>query len=522
MGECGCKKVIALVAAVVLLASLPGGSAGGPVAPKRGGTLVISLGTDIPIFDCNLATGIPNLGIILMVTEMLTRIDPAGGRVLPHLAESWSLGGDGKTWTFKLRRGVRFHDGTPFNAEAVKFSIERLLDPAFRGPARPAFTMIERIVPVDETTVNIITEGRFSALPAQLAYAPICMNSPTQVRKLGDRYYSGPVGTGPFRFVHHIRGREARLEANKEYWGGAPYLDAVVMRPIPETAARVMALEAGEADVIYHVPPRDADRLRKSPRFEVLAPAPQRKIFIGMNVLWGPFKDKRVRQALNYAVDKKTILDRLFLGLGSITDSPIPHTGYGYVPTKTYEYDVAKARQLLAEAGHARGFEATLHFSPGRYLLDTEVVEAVQSYLAAVGVQARIVRMEWGAFQAVLRRGPTESAVQMFFIGWGLPTLDADLAVKDYMEEAWAPGGLNSMFYARRDLTDLILAQRFFAEPERRMYALRKIQEIIMDDAPQIFLYTEPQVHAKRSDVRDLIISVTEMVDLMHRTWLDR
>lgn len=522
MGRSGGWKFVAVLVAFLVVVAFPLGTIGGPAAPKRGGTLVISLGTDVPIFDCNLATGIPNLGIILMVTEMLTRIDPAGGRVLPHLAESWSLGADGKTWTFKLRRGVRFHDGTPFNAEAVKFSIERLLDPAFRGPARPAFTMIESIVPVDEHTVNLITEGRFSALPAQLAYAPLCINSPAQVKKLGDRYYTSPVGTGPFKFVHHIRGREVRLEANKDYWGGAPYLDAVVMRPIPETAARIMSLEAGEVDVAYHVPPRDAERLRRNPKFEVLTPAAQRKIFVGMNVLWGPFKDKRVRQALNHAVDKKAIVDRIFLGLAKITDSPIPHTGYGYIPTTTYEYAPAKARQLLAEAGVAGGFEATLHFSPGRYLMDTEVVEAVQSYLAAVGVRVRIIRMEWGAFQAVLRRGPEESAVQMFFIGWGLPTLDADLAVKDYMEDAWAPGGLNSMFYARPDLTRFILAQRYFAEPDRRMYALKKIQEIIMDDAPQIFLYTEPQIHAKRSDVRDFIISVTEMVDLMHRTWLDR
>ncbi|MDR7543190.1 MAG: ABC transporter substrate-binding protein [Armatimonadota bacterium] len=509
---------------VVLLAALilPSGTSGAPSAPKRGGTLVISLGTDVPIFDCNLATGIPNLGIILMATETLTRIDPNGGRVLPHLAESWSLSPDGKTWTFKLRRGVRFHDGTPFNAEAVKFSIERLLDPGLRGPARPAFTMIERVSPVDDLTVNLVTEGRFSALPAQLAYAPICMNSPTQVRKLGERYYTAPMGTGPFRFVHHIRGREVRLEANREYWGGAPHLDAVLMRPIPETAARIMALEAGEVDVAYHVPPRDADRLRKNPRFEVLAPPPQRKIFIGMNVLWGPFRDKRVRQALNYAVDKQAIVDRIFLGLARVTDSPVPHTGYGYFPTRTYEYDPAKARRLLAEAGYPRGFEATLHFAPGRYLMDTEVVEAVQAYLAAVGVQMKIIRMEWGAYQAAQRKGPEESTLQMFFIGWGLPTLDADLAVKDYMQESWAPGGLNNMFYARRDLTDLILAQRYFAEPERRLYALKKIQEIIMEDAPQIFLYTEPQIHAKRADVRDFTISVTEMVDLMHRTWLDR
>jgi len=514
--------VLAVLTGVTLLGFGSLGALGAPVKPKPGGWLVLSLGTDPPIFDSALATGIPNLGIILLVSETLTRISPGGGEVLPALAVSWSVSSDGKTWTFKLRPGVRFHDGTPFNAEAVKFNVERILDPATRAPARPAFTMIDRVVPVDETTVQMITAGPFAPLPAQLAYAPIAMNSPTQVKKLGANYFTAPVGTGPFKFVHHQKGREVRLVANKEYWGGVPYLEGVLMRPIPETAARIMALEAGEVDAVYHVPPRDAARLRANPKFAVLTPPPQRKIFIGMNVQWGPFKDKRVRQALNYAVDKKAIVDKIFLGLAKITDSPVPHTGYGYFPIKAYEYNPARARQLLAEAGYPNGFRATLHYGPGRFLLDTEVVEAVQFYLAAVGVKMEIIRMEWGAYQAVLRKSVQESDVQMFFIGWGLPTLDADLAVKDYTEEAWAPGGLNNMYYARDDLTRLILAQRFFTDSEKRLYALRKIQEIIMEDAPQIFLYTEPQIHAKKADVKDFIISVTEMVDQVHRTWLDR
>lgn len=493
--------------------------------PVHGGTLVISLGTDVPIFDSVYASGIPNLGIIHLVTEGLTRINPEGGepKVLPVLATEWSVSDDGKTWTFKLREGVNFHDGTPFNAEAVKFNIERMLDPETKALARAAFSMIQSVEVVDEHTVNIITEEPFAALPAQLAYSPMAMNSPTQVQALGNEdYHTAPMGTGPFKFVYHKKGEEVRLEANPEYWGGAPYLDAVLMRPIPETAARLLALESGESQVIYHVPPRDAQRFIDDPSLgiEVLTPPPQRLIFIGMNVQWGPFQDVRVRQALNYAVDKEAIVNNIFLGLTQVTDSPLPPTALCYHSTKYYEYDPDKARQLLADAGYPDGFEVTLHYGSGRYLLDSEVVEAVQAYLADVGVTVNVIPLEWAAYGGVIRKPVEESEVQMFFIGWGLPTLDPDLGIQTYRKEAWAPG-LNTMFYDNPQLSDLILAQRAATDPEERCEIVEQAQGVIMEDAPQIYLYYEPQVHAKRHEVHDFIISVTERVDQVHKTWLE-
>ncbi|MDH4136825.1 MAG: ABC transporter substrate-binding protein [Anaerolineae bacterium] len=493
---------------------------------RRGGTLVISLGTDVPIFDSVYASGIPNLGIIHLVSQGLTRIHPEGGepKVLPVLATSWTASPDGKTWTFKLRQGVKFHDGTPFNAEAVKFNIERMLDPETKALARSAFAMIQSVEVVDEYTVNITTEGPFAALPAQLAYSPMAMNSPTQVQKLGNKdYHTAPMGTGPFKFVHHIKGQEVLVEANKEYWGGAPYLDAVAMRPIPETASRVLALEAGESHVVYHVPPRDAQRFRDNPDLgiDVLTPPQQRIIFMGMNVQWGPFQDNRVRQALNYAVDKQAIIDNIFLGLTQPMDSPLPPTALCYSPTKYYEYNPDKAKELLAEAGYPDGFEVTLHFGSGRYLLDTEVVEAVQAYLADVGVKVKVIPLEWAAYGAMIRKPLEETEIQMFLIGWGLPTLDPDLGIQTYSKDAWAPG-LNTMFYSNPELDGLIAEQRATLDPAKRCEVVKSAQEIIMEDAPQIYLYYEPQIHAKRTEVKDFIISVTERVDQVHETWLEK
>lgn len=494
-------------------------------APKQGGTLVISLGTDVPVFDSAYCTGLSNLGIVDLVSELLVRINPTGGepKVLPVLAESWEQSADGETWTFKLREGVMFHDGTPFNAEAVKFNIERILDPETKAGVAGSFRVIKSVEVVDEYTVAMTTDGPFAALPSLLTYAPMAMNSPTQVQNLGNEdYRTAPVGTGPFKFVHHIKGQEVLLEANEDYWGGAPYLDAIAMRPIPDTPARLLALEAGDAQVVYHVPPRDAQRYIDDPSLgiEVLTPPPQRLILVGMNVQWGPLQDVRVRQALNYAVDEHAIVDSIFVGLAEPTDSPLPPASLCYKSTKDYAYDPDTARELLAEAGYPDGFEVTLHYGPGRYLLDTEVVEAVQSYLGEVGVDVEVIGLEWAAFIAEMSKPPEESPIQMFFIGWGLPTLDPDLGLSSYVKASWT-SSINKLLYSNPELEQLIPAQGAAMDPADRCQIVEEIQQIIMEDAPQIFLYYEPQIHAKRQEAKDVTISVSEMVDQMHLTWLD-
>lgn len=518
------KVLIGLAVGILFLTAGYGGE-----ETKYGGTLVIALGTDIPIFDCVYCHGIPNLGIIHLVTQGLTRINPTGGepKVLPVLATSWEQSPeDPRVWIFHLREGVKFHDGTPFNAEAVKFNIERMLDPETGALARGSFAMIESVEVVDEYTVEIVTEEPFAALPAQLAYSPMCINSPTQVQKLGNKdYHKAPVGTGPFKFVHHIRGQEVLLKANEDYWGGRPYLDAVVVKPIPEAASRLMALEAGEVHVAYHVPPRDAKRYMENPDLgiDVLTPPQQRRMFIGLNVQWGPLKDPRVRRALNYAVDKEAIIESIFLGLTQPMDSPMPPTALCYTPAKYYEYDPEKARELLSEAGYPNGFEVTLHYGPGRYLMDTEVVEAVQYYLEQVGVRVKVIPLEWAAFGAMMRKPLEENQLQMFFIGWGLPTLDPELGVGPFSKAAWAPG-LNCMFYSNPTVEELIKAQRAATSLKERCEIVKRIQELIMEDAPFIALYYEPQIHAKRQEVHDFVISVTERIDevLIRDTWIEK
>jgi len=503
--------VIALVLVVIVAVAAYSMT---PKAPeKRGGTLVISLGTDIPIFDPQKSTGMQNLGIIRLVCETLTDMDPKTGEVKPNLAESWESTPDATTWTVHLRKGIKFHDGTTFTAEAVKVSImDRLLNPQAKSPARGSFSMIKSMDIKDDYTVVFHTTG-YAPLMALFNYAPSEIISPTQYKKLGDDFYKQPIGTGPYKFVEHVKGDHVKLVANPEYWNGAPELDTIIMKPIPEAGARVMALESGSSHVITNVPPADYFRLKADARFYAIQALSQRSMHVSLNTKWGPLKDVKVRQALNYAVDKKAIVDRIFKGTAGIMDCPgIPPSAFGYSKIGVYEYDPAKAKQLLAQAGYPNGFEVELMYGAGRFLMDTEVVEAVQSYLSAVGLKVKITPLEWAAFQAAEAKPVNETKVQMAFVGFGLPTLDADQALENFRSDSWPPLGLEPMFYQNARFQALDDKGRSITDLAQRKVIYHDATQILFDEAPWIFLYYEPQLHLARAEAKNVLMRHDETI----------
>lgn len=475
-----------------------------PKPPEYQKTLVISLGTDIPVFDPQKATGMQNLGIIRLVCETLTDFDPDTGELKPCLATSWEANAEATKWTIHLRKGVKFHDGTPFTAEAVKISVmDRLIDPAAKSPARGSFTMIQSMNIVDDNTL-VVNTTPYPPLMNLFNYAPSEIISPTQWKKLGDDYYKQPIGTGPYKFVEHIKGTQVKLVANPEYWGTKPLVEEIVMKPIPEASARVMALESGASHIITNVPPADYFRLKDNPKFYAMPALSQRSMHVSINTKRGPLKDVRVRQALNYAVDKKTIIDRIFKGTAIMMDCPgIPPASFGYTKIGVYEYNPAKAKELLAAAGYPNGFEVELAYGVGRFLMDTEVVEAIQSYLAAVGVKAKIAPSEWAAFRARESEPVDKCTVELAFVGFGLPNLDADQALHDFHSEAWPPLGLEPTFYSNPKFDQLFDLGRSTTDVTKRKNAYREATQILFDEAPWIFLFYEPQLHLARSEVKN-------------------
>ncbi len=232
-------------------------------------TLVIGMPTDVPIFDTHKATGLHNGSILNQVSENLVRLTTKS-ELLPWVVESWEQSRDGRTWTLHLRKGIKFTDGTALTAEAVKVNLERFLKYSI---GKASLAMLDSMEAVNDTTLKMTTKAPYAPLMNTLGYVWIVVYSPAQIKKLGDdNFFTAPVGSGPFKLVQHKRGQEVRLEANDDYWAGKPRLRTIVSRPCPDVSARMLALESGDVDLIFHVPPQEAARLGKNPNLAVHTP----------------------------------------------------------------------------------------------------------------------------------------------------------------------------------------------------------------------------------------------------------
>lgn len=502
---------IAAVAAVILSGPALG------QAPKFGGTLSVGIGVDTPRWDIHRVTGMQGLGIQRLVTENLTDLHWETGELLPNLAESWEASKDATSWTVRLRKGVQFHDGTPFDAEAVKFNLERVLDV---GVAKGSFDMIQRIEVKDPHTVVFQTTP-FAPLMRLFAYAPSGIASPTQIKNLGsDNYFRKPTGTGPYTFVEHIRGDRSVIMANGRYWGGRPYVNRVIMRVVPDIGARIAALEAGDLDVAYDVPPTETRRLEANPAIRIVRGRTARTVYVGINTQYGPLREKRVRQALNHAVDKEAILKGIYLGEGRVSDAPFTNIAFGHAPMPPYKYDTAKAKQLLAEAGYPDGFDVTLTYAPGRYLMDTQLVEAVAAYLRAVGIRARIQAVEWATYGRMRTVRPEESRIQLFLLAFGNAPLDADHGLKPLRPDQVPPEGDSPTFYDNPRFMPLFTQARSTTDAARRQRLYRQLISMVWDDAPWIFLIVQPNTHAVRKRASGVYIRSDETIWL-DKAWID-
>lgn len=505
----------ALLAIAAVLALLVAAPAAGQVL-QYGGTLVVGMGVDTPRWDIHRATGMQGLGVQRLVTENLTDLHWETGELLPNLAESWEASRDATTWTIRLRRGVQFHDGTPFDAEAVKFNLERVLDV---GVAKGSFDMIERIEVKDAHTVMLYTTP-FAPLMRLFAYAPSGIASPTQIKKLGsDSYFRQPIGTGPYTFVEHARGERSVLMANGRYWGGRPYINRVIMRVVPDIGARVAALEAGDLDVAYDVPPTETRRLEANPGIRIVRGRTARTVYVGINTQYGPLREKRVRQALNYAVDKEAILKGIYLGEGRVSDAPFTNIAFGHAAMPVYRHDPARAKALLTEAGYPDGFEITLTYAPGRYSMDTQLVEAVAAYLRAVGVRVKIQAVEWATFGRMRTAPLEESKIQLYLLAFGNAPLDADHGLKPLRPDQFPPESDNPTFYDNPRFMPLHMQARSTTDTAKRQRLYKELIRMVWDDAPWIFLIVQPNIHAARKRAQGVYIRSDETIWL-HKAWI--
>jgi len=439
----------------------------------------------------------------------------------PRLAESWENVSP-TVWRFRLRKGVRFHDGTTFTADAVKINFERLIDPD--KPTRGGFYLaaLDSVRVIDDHTVELITKVPTPAFLNYLGRSSVSIISPAALEEYGDDIALNPVGTGPFRFLEWIPGTQLVLARNETYFLGAPELDKVVFKPIPEDAARVMALLSGDVDVIQFPPIEYIAALSKDPAFTVLSEVGMRVVGIWFNVERYPFTDILVRKALNHAVNKDVIVSELLAGVATKATGVLPPGVWGMLPYDPYPYDPDKARELLAQAGWSdtdgdgivdkdgQPFRVALTSPIGKYYKDTDIATVVQAQFREIGVDARVEIWEWAAYLSHLKAHEHDFQIQ----GWGA-SADADEPLRSnfYCGKPW-----NVMGYCNEQVDALLDKGLQAMDPEERLGNYQDAQRIIIDDAVWIVLYDEPKLCATQEYVKNFGIHPEDRFMLMDTT----
>jgi peptide/nickel transport system substrate-binding protein len=467
------------------------------VAAAQSGTqITISQPAEATTMDPGRSTQVLTVNYFYNLYDTLTRWD-AALKIQPGLATSWKRVND-TTWEFALRQGVKFHDGSPFTAADVKATLDRILTPG-KTVVIAGFTTIESVQAVDPRTVRIVTKKpdplmlvRMAQMGAQILPARLTTDDGAKevTRK--------PVGTGAYRFVEWVKDERLVMEANREWWGWdgkPPAVERVVWKPIPEDFPRLVALEKGEVDIITNVPP---DRMQaiadgRSTRL-VTAPA-TRTVMLGINTTQPPLSDKRVRQALQHALDVNGIVRNLYAGQGRPVAGGLADTEFGHNGAlKPYPFDQARARQLLADAGHAGGVNVTLHSGLGTMVNDKALIESVADMWAKVGIRARVEMMEMGARQRMVneRALPPNG---LLLINPQSTLLDADGSLWRLMH----PTGLNGKYWAGSQpghrFHDLMEAARYTLDPARRKQLYADATQLFHDEVPWIQLFQEVVVY---------------------------
>lgn len=459
------------------------------------GVLVVGQIAEPKSLDPAAVTAVNDFRILVNLYEGLTRYKPGTLEVAPGLAESWEISDDGTEYTFRLRSGVSFHDGTPFNAEAVKFNFDRMLDESHpfhdTGPFPLAFffSAVETTEAVDDVTVKFTLSAPYAPFLSNLAYPTGLMVSPAAVAAHGADYGRNPVGTGPFKFAEWRSNEAVVIERNPDYWGEPAGTEAVVFRPITDANTRVAEMLAGGIDMMVEVPPTSLSEF-SGEGFRIVEQAGPHVWFLILNAKEGPFADKRVRQAANYAINKEAIVNDVLEGTAEVAAGPTPPAfAWAYNEAlDPYPYDPDKARELIAEAG-AEGAELTFYVTEGGSgMLDpVPMGTAIQADLNAVGFDVKIETYEWNTFLGEVNPG-LEGKADMAEMAW--MTNDPDtLPFLALRTAAWPEeGGFNSGYYSNPKVDELLEAARVSTDQEERARLYKEMQDIVQEDAPWVFV----------------------------------
>ncbi|MBU0463657.1 MAG: ABC transporter substrate-binding protein [Proteobacteria bacterium] len=487
------KMLLSMMVSLIVLSLI---SAGNVFAAAKG-KIVIAQGGETTTLDPHKGGSAIFVNACLTMYDLLIRKDRDGNSEMALATSYKNI--DPLTWEFNIRKGVTFHNGDPLTADDVKFSYDRLRDKKTKNPFGVFFRGITEVQVIDEYTVRIITDKADPALPSRVSFASFIVPK-NYIEKHGDEYFGkNPVGSGRYKFSKWVKNDHVELEANEKYWGENPAtIKTLVFRVIPETGSRIAALQTGEVDIAVNIPAFMIPQLEKDPNLKIVSGPSGRVIFIGFNLIdaekAGPLMNKKVRQAINYAVDKQSLIKHVLMGSGEELATPLVPVALGYDPTiQPYSYDPAKAKQLLAEAGYPNGFDTEFATGSGRYLMDKQISEAIVGMLSKVGIRAKLNVYEWGKYEQVRKAHKVEP---FYMLGWGNTMSDADgtLVPLFFSKSTYSN-------YVNPELDKMLMAARFEMNPEKRNEQYGNILRYIKDEAPWIFLYQQRDNYGVRNTV---------------------
>jgi len=468
------------------------------------------------------------------IFEGLVEYEAGSTEIKPCLAESWNISEDGTEIVFHLRKGVKFHDGTDFNADAVVFSFERQYNAehpyhqygewAYWGYM---FSDVDRMEKIDDYTVKLVLSEPNASIMTSLAMFTVCIVSPANAEQYGEDAFRYPSGTGPFKFVEWIKDDHITLEANEDYWRERPQLDQLIFRVIPDPSARLLALEVGEVHGIEYPNPADFERIEANSDLKLMSEPGMNVGYMAMNTGYGyvdankngvkdddePFEKtpgyhealtkKEVRQAINMAIDKEAIVRDIYMGTASIAKNGMPPFMIGYNDEiEDYPYDSERAKELLSEAGYPEGFEVILHVMPVSrpYMFDPpKIGEAIQSYLAAVGIKVNFYQVDWATYLQETEAGQH----QMCLLGWTGDNGDPDnfMNVLYGLNACNIGAAGNYAFYTSQTNQELLTQAVRTYDVEKRATYYKKAQELIHEDAGWVYLAHSNQSVVFRNNV---------------------
>lgn len=483
--------------------------------PSTSGTeesiLIFGRGADSVDLDPSLVTDGESLRVTKNIFDTLLDYADDSMIVQPALAEDWKISDDGLKYTFHLRKGVKFHDGTDFNAEAVKFNFDRWKDPAnspvglFEYYTSQFGEVIKEVVAVDANTVEFHLNRTQGPFLQNIAMSSFGIASPAAIEKYGETFGQNPVGTGPFIFKEWKANDSITLVKNPDYWmTGYPKLDKVVFRSIPDNSARFNALRAGDIDLMDNLAPSDVNSVKGDSSLQLYMRPSFNVAYLGFNTEKAPLDNPKVRVAIAHAINKQGLVDTIFDGRAVPAKNPMPPSLWGYNDQiQDYQFNLDKAKELLTEAGYPNGFKLTFHAMPAvrPYMPDgPKAAEAIAADLAKIGIETEIVSPEWAVYLEDTKVGNME----MFILGWTGDNGDPDNFIYALLDQDNI-GGNNRARYKNQELHDLLIAAQSESDQGKRELMYKDAQVIIHNDQPWVPLVHADPPLAGSAKVRDFV-----------------